>query len=545
VVTFEYAALHYQSPEGNQYAFMLEGFDKDWNYVGNQRIATYTNLPPGKYVFKVKAANNDGIWNETPVELAITVRPPWWKTLFFKLLVVFLSVSFIVSFYLLRIRIMKKRQKDLQDMVLSRTVELNDVNVQLEEKQEEISLQNDELMRHRNELEKLIDERTAELKEAKSRAEDADQLKSAFLANMSHEVRTPMNAIIGFAALLEDESVEKEEKEYFIKMIRNNGDTLLTLIDDILDISIIEANQLDLDISEFCLDEIFQELYSYYDLRNDRNIKLELFREDPEDKVYLKTDQIRFRQVMNNLLTNAFKYTEAGYIRFGYRKTGKKIRIFVEDSGVGIEDGDSEKVFDYFHKLNISETKLYQGTGIGLSICKKLVELMESEIRLESQPGKGSMFYFDLPGHGFEDEQEGRFSDKKIREDLRGISILIAEDEPNNYKLVERILSKTGADLHWAQNGLEAVEYVESNFAKKNLLVIMDIKMPIMNGIEAIREIKKIDKSIPVIAVTAYAQASEKTRIMKERFDHYISKPLHANHLKEIVYYFATELTPE
>ncbi len=223
---------------------MLEGFDKDWNYVENQQIATYTNLPPGSYTFKVKAANPSGVWNNVPTTIKLVIKPAWWNTIVFKMLGILMIFLIALSVSRIRISILKGRQAVLEETVSKRTEELSEANQLLEEKQEEITIQNEELVKHRNDLEKLVDERTSELLIAKDKAEESDRLKSAFLANMSHEIRTPMNAIVGFSSLLNDDTLNHEEKNSYISTIKNNSDTLLTIINDILDISIIEANQL-------------------------------------------------------------------------------------------------------------------------------------------------------------------------------------------------------------------------------------------------------------------------------------------------------------
>jgi signal transduction histidine kinase/ligand-binding sensor domain-containing protein/ActR/RegA family two-component response regulator len=541
VMSFEFAALHYQSPDGNQFAFKLEGFDKEWNFVGNQRIATYTNLPHGKYTFLVKAANSDGVWNEVPASLKLFIKPPWWNTLLFKVLASLTIISILFFIFRFRMRITKQRQKHLEEMVQKRTEELSDANVLLEEKQEEISLQNEELLNHRNNLENIVEERTAELTTAKIKAEESEKLKSSFLANMSHEVRTPMNAIIGFSNLLEDENLEKGEKEYFLNMIKNNGNTLLTLIDDILDISIIEANQLVLYKESFSINDILKEIYSYYQLGNVKDIKIELLLHNTNDMLLIYNDPIRFRQVMNNLVGNAVKYTETGFIKFGYSVESDFIRVFVEDTGIGINKDDQASIFDYFYKIETNETKLYQGTGIGLTICKKLVESMGGIIGVNSEPGRGSIFYFTIPNISKQNSDATQVKSYAKNMDLHDLVVVVAEDEPNNFHLIEKILRKTSSTLLWAKNGKEAVDLAKNMEKDKRYLFLMDIKMPVMNGIEANRLIKMINKEIPVIAITAYAQTADRTKIMNENFDDYMSKPINSNKLLDIISIYSSK----
>ncbi|MBN2814906.1 MAG: response regulator [Bacteroidales bacterium] len=528
VISLEYAALHYQRPEHNQYAYKLESFDKDWNYVGNQQFATYTNLPPGNYRFMVKAANPSGVWNDQPTTITLVIRPAWWDTVLFKLLIVFLFIAAIVSFFLIRLKLMKERQNMLEQMVAIRTTELSGANQLLTEKQGEITLQNEELLKHRNELESLVAERTKELTIAKNKAEESDRLKSAFLANMSHEIRTPMNAIVGFSGLLEDDNLTAEEKGAYVRTIQHNSDTLLTLINDILDISIIEANQLVLYNSEFCVDELLIELKNFYNLNNEKGLTIDFINESNRLNAFLYNDPIRVRQVMMNLLTNAYKFTEKGSVLFGYTldPPAGTIRFFVSDTGVGIPENDRKKIFEDFYKIEQKGKRFHQGTGIGLSICKKLVGLMGGSIGVDSVPGQGSTFYFTLPYTEDQPDAPTENFYSSMPPDLNNITIVVAEDEDDNYRLMEKLLTKRGAVIFWARNGREAVNYIRENGSKNHCLILMDIKMPVMNGMEACALIKQMNPEIPVIAVTAFAQESDKVKILQNNFDGFISKPL-------------------
>ncbi|MBN1952165.1 MAG: response regulator, partial [Bacteroidales bacterium] len=548
VISFEYAALQYINSYMVQYAYILDGYESEWNFVGNERLATYRNLPPGNYTFKVKAANLDGEWSGISSVLRIDVRPPlvippWYQkfnTPLFKVLATLILITFISIIIYLRLRILRNRQRVLEEMVNKRTEQLSEVNVLLEEKQEEVSIQNEELLRHRYKLENLVEERTKELSEAKLKAEEADRLKSAFLANMSHEIRTPMNAIIGFSTLIDDELLEPSERKYFIKMIKNNGDTLLTLINDIIDISTIEANQLVLYKERFSLDNIMQEVYTFHSLKKKRKTELQLVKSKNQMDTYLENDPIRLRQILNNLVGNALKFTEQGYVRMSYTRTADHVLIRVQDTGIGISGEDQEKIFDHFHKLDSDETKLYEGTGIGLAISKKLVELMDGTIRVTSELGKGSTFEFTLPYDESVQPEKIIESLKPGRiPDLKGMHILVAEDEKNNYLLLEKMLGKTGATILWAENGKIALEMLENLEYAGKLIILMDIKMPVMNGIEANKKIKKKHRDVPVIAVTAYAQLGDKNRIMSHNFDDYLSKPINPEELYKLLSYYS------
>ncbi len=271
------------------------------------------------------------------------------------------------------------------------------------------------------------------------------------------------------------------------------------------------------------------ELKSYYDLKNDKGLQIIFVNENSHPKTFLYNDPVRFRQIMTNLLNNACKYTEAGSIRFGYRMSENQIRFFVEDTGIGISEVNKTKVFNHFHKIEPYADRFHQGTGIGLSISKRLVNMMGGEIEVESELNKGSVFSFVLPISNSANRAGDRLTDTssgKTINHLKKITVVVAEDEPDNYKLIEKMLKKTEATIIWARNGQEAVDYFRDTVSDNNCIVLMDIKMPVMNGLEACGKIKEMNSRIPVIAVTAYAQAGEREIIMKSGFDDFITKPL-------------------
>ena len=534
--SIEFTALDYDQPEKIQYSYKMEGFDNQWMEVNsNRRFASYTNLPGKRYTFLVRARNNEGIWNTEPARLKIQILPPFWKTWWFILIAIIIIAVILLSIYRIRVYNINQQRQKLKESVKQRTTELSEANSLLEEKQEEIMMQNEELNRHRNNLEELVSERTVELDSARKKAEEADRLKSAFLANMSHEIRTPMNAIVGFSNLLLTEHDDKEKDEY-IRIINNNCENLMVLINDILDISLIEANQLKIDPLPFDANLVLKELESIYNLKKKPGISIIL--DIPIQKqLILVTDQFRFRQILNNLLSNAIKYTDEGQIKFGYRLENNHVIFYVADSGIGIEKNDFMRVFDYFQKLDNDKTKLYKGTGIGLSICKKLVELLGGEIWLESEAGKGSTFSFKLP---ISVESYTAASIKKrqvLNTDVKmpEVKIIIAEDEATNYILLEKILKPLEVKIIWTKNGKELVDFIKSSSDLKKSLIIMDIKMPVMNGVDAFHEIRKLNKSIPIIAVTAYATENERKEILQHGFTDYISKPVNVQGLLDAI----------
>lgn len=397
VFSFNFAAINYIIPEHNKYAYKLEGFDTDWTYSGTNRKAVYTNINPGKYTFKVKASNNNGIWNTNPATIDITITPPFYKTKLFIILFILSIIILILIFVQLRVYRLKKQREILEQKVKERTDELHDAYIELEDKQEEITIQNAELAQHRDNLEQLVEKRTAELEKAKIQAEQADQLKSAFLANMSHEIRTPMNAIVGFSSLITEAELSENDKTKYTNLINSNCESLLVIIDDLLEISKIEAGQMQIRKLEFKPDEILYQLEEQYKIDNKKPIEISYVKNPDYSNITIYNDPMRFKQIMINLLNNAYKYTDKGQIKFGFTTNNTNITFYVNDTGFGISDNDKKLIFNHFHKIERNSTTPNRGVGLGLSICKSLVNLMGGKIWVDSEVGAGSTFYFTLP----------------------------------------------------------------------------------------------------------------------------------------------------
>ncbi len=547
VFSLKYALLEYRYPERVQYSYMLENFEDDWNNVGSLRIATYTNLDPGEYIFRVKGYRIDNKQMVSSTSIKIVILPPWWNTFIFRLLVIFSIITFSISYYRHRVNQLKKQKQTLEQEVKTRThelsqtneklvekqKELSDANILLEENQDEILIQNEELEKHRNHLEYLIRERTIELEAAKIKAEESDKLKSAFLANMSHEIRTPMNAIVGFSSLLDSTPLSDDERKTYIEFLNNNCEILTVLINDIIDISLIESNQVQIIKSPFHIDPILIQLLEYSKLKNTKNISISMNNKPDDLQLILDNNHIRFKQIFSNLLSNALKYTDKGFIKFGYEIQNDTVKFYVSDSGIGIPKSDFNRVFNHFQKIEKPDTKIYRGIGIGLSICKRLLELMGGTIWLESEQDRGSTFFFTLPfdKNLVEYPQKSEKKEPRLKLELSNKKILIAEDDPTNYILLKKLLEPTEAEIIWAKNGIEAIEAVEKIIDPENLIILMDIKMPLLNGIEALHNIRKNHKDIPIIAVTAYAHENDKIEILKNNFSGYISKPIEVNQL--------------
>jgi PAS domain S-box-containing protein len=371
------------------------------------------------------------------------------------------------------------------------------------------------------------------LKAAKDKAEESDRLKSAFLANMSHEIRTPMNAILGFSELLKTEGLTKEAREEYIKIISSKGNELMLIINDIIDISKIEAGDIQIDKSEVQVIEFLQKLYREFseekNLLNKRDIQ---FRHNfPEkDRPVVHTDPSRLKQIFSNLVSNALKFTHEGFIEMGFYVQDWRVVFYVRDTGIGIADDKKDIIFDRFRQVDESINSEFGGTGLGLAISRHLTTLLGGEIWMESVLNQGSTFYFYLPllinlGCEIETDAEVRSVVKENDViDLSGKKILVAEDDSANYLFIESYLKRTNCQVAWAKDGEQLLEIYKADPSYD--LILMDLRMPILTGIEATKIIRKTDRKIPVIALTAYAFTDDREQSLQVGCNDYLAKPV-------------------
>jgi PAS domain S-box-containing protein len=379
-----------------------------------------------------------------------------------------------------------------------------------------------------------------ELIKAKEKAEESDHLKSAFLATMSHELRTPLNAIIGFSQII-DKDLPIENILDFVKIIHSSGAHLLSIVQDIFDTTLIEMGEAKIQKEEVKLITVLnevEEIIEFEQLETQKsNLEIELIVPPAHRDIVVYTDAQKLKQILINLLKNALKFTHEGYVKYGftleYDENKPYLKVFVKDSGIGIPLDKQNMIFDMFRQVEDTHTRQYGGTGIGLSIVKKITKLLGGEIWVESSPGNGSCFYFTLTELISENHVQPTDFTSGKQNIFTGKTILIAEDDPYSYSLLEAILKPTGAVLIHAADGEEATnQCMNCSFIN---LVLLDLNMPKKNGYDVAREIKSFWPELPIIAQTAYANMGDKEKILAAGSDDYISKPIDKNRLLELV----------
>ena len=397
--------------------------------------------------------------------------------------------------------------------------------------------------RHRTKLIRIqkshnlkLKEKNAQINESLKKAEEANVLKSAFLANMSHEIRTPMNAILGFSKIIQiREDLQRDEVLNFVNIIVDNSEKLLNLINDIVDISKIEANQLKMNIQRSNINSILKDCISIAEIEKDRlsknDIELILITEPVYCDILADTDPDRIRQVIMNLLNNALKFTEAGAITVGCSIHDEWIEIFVQDTGIGIDNANKEIIFDRFRQVDSSHTRKYGGSGLGLSICKGIIKNLGGEIGVISETGAGSKFWFRIPNNVNIEMPSEPNSGKTIiaTGNLENKTILIVEDNYASRKLLFETLKHTKAELLIANSAEEAIEICKSN--SKINIVLMDIQLPGISGYDAVKILKELRPNLPIIAQTANAMSDEKEKAIMIGCNDYIAKPYDMEYL--------------
>lgn len=375
-----------------------------------------------------------------------------------------------------------------------------------------------------------------ELKKALEKAQESDKLKSAFLANMSHEIRTPMNGIIGFSELFLNPKLSEIKRNKYAEIVINSSKQLLSIVNDILDISKIEAGVIKLNIESVNINKLLDDLYAFYKpIAQENNLSLHCKKELGNFKSVVRIDKTKLHQVLTNLLSNAFKFTSKGCVEYGYQLIENKLQFYVKDTGVGIDKKLQNEIFDRFTQVNQKLSKKNKGTGLGLSISKKFVELFNGEIWISSNK-QGTTIFFTIPYIKPEVISISTVVEEKkqiFQVENKEITILVAEDEEYNMLYINELFSNTKIKIIEANDGKKAVELSQKH--PEIDMVLMDIKMPFMNGNEAMEEIKKTRPQLPIIALSAFAMESDKEDALNIGFDSYLTKPIDRKQLFEVI----------
>ncbi|MFA7231567.1 MAG: ATP-binding protein [Victivallaceae bacterium] len=379
---------------------------------------------------------------------------------------------------------------------------------------------------------------------AKNHAEQRENLESAFLANMSHEIRTPLNAIVGFSNLLIAQDISEEERKNYVYIINKSSNQLLNLISDIIDISKIKSEQLNINVKQTSAGKVLKNIFEVFSKQMSPSVKLIMNTPRECADAIILADDIRLAQILNNLLSNALKFTENGSIEFGYKIPDNNfIEFYVKDSGIGISTENQKIIFDRFRQADDPYTKKTGGTGLGLAICKNLVELMSGKIRVVSEYAVGSVFYFTLPCVSIEETASMQRTNINLNLNIAsqkykwtGKKILLVDDTKICLKYLQALLKDSQLQMFFAESAQEAVSRFTEN--PDIDIILMDIQMPGENGLDATLKIKKIRPDVPVIAQTAYAFTDDKNNFIAAGCNDYISKPINSVQLMEKIDFF-------
>ncbi|MBK9289253.1 MAG: response regulator [Flavobacteriales bacterium] len=503
MITFEFATMEFSEPEEHRYQYKMDGFDTDWIMGGTDRSAVYTNLDPGTYTFRVRGDNRDGLWDTQETTVQLTVLPPWYRTWWFYALCV-LAVGGGVLLYIRSLTQQKKH------------------------------------------LERTVAARTAELSKAKERAEHSERVKQQFLANMSHEIRTPMNAIVGMSnALRRDAPTDETTRSSYVDAIATSSESLLGIVNEILDLSKIESGKLELEKVKMEPRGVIKSVIEVLRYRaEEKGLKLDAVIASDLPATVLG-DPARLQQVQMNLVGNAIKFTERGSIRIHMDVQERlsdaiMLRCTVTDTGIGIAPDRLARVFDEFTQAESDHTRRFGGTGLGLTICKRLVEMQGGTIGVTSEVGKGSSFSFTVPyaiAKQREDAEIPYGREISRPHPLHDLRILLAEDNKLNVMVARVELENIIPGLHLdvAANGQLALDMLQDNAYD---LLLMDVQMPVMDGYEATRAIRAMtgEKArIPILAMTANVMQAEVQQCLDAGMDGFVPKPFRQEALVEAI----------
>jgi signal transduction histidine kinase/CheY-like chemotaxis protein/streptogramin lyase len=497
-LSVSYTVLAFSHPSSQRFRYRVVGLSDEWKET-TQKDLVLAEIPPGSYRLEVLGYDGVRDWSRQPAVYEFTILPPWYMNR--TLIMMSLALAMLFGYWSVRQSRLRHERERLQ-------------------------------------LECAVEERTRQLRAEKERSERANRLKDQFLANVSHEIRTPMNGILGMTQLALETPLDEEQKEY-LQTVRQSADSLLGLINDILDLSKIEAGYMEIAEEEFDLHEVVE--------RAARTLATEAaekglainWRVDDDVPSHLIGDHVRLRQVLLNLLGNAVKFTTKGSVSLevmaeGTRNGRARLRFEVRDTGIGIPADQQGAIFEAFRQADGSVTRRYGGTGLGLSISAKLVEMMKGRIEVESAPGTGSTFRFwiEVPEGWGKRLPAPPASETVPAGQPEGLRVLLAEDNAVNRRLVERVMERRGHSVVSVGDGHQAVERAQS---ERFDVILMDVQMPGMDGLQATRQIRALEQAlgprVPIVAITANAMKGDQSSCLEAGMDGYVAKPFDAEKL--------------
>ena len=526
-IKFEFVTLDFSNSKQIKYSYKLEGFNEQWIDNDNNNSAIFTNLDGGDYTFKVRSLYRDNEFYQQSLSIQLTIATPTWQRWW--------MYGFYCAVILLFVQQhMKRKGRKQQLEIVRQKLFVAELEKQVKEKTASIEKKS-----------AVIEQKTVLIEQESSKRLEATQVKIQFLANMSHEIRTPLTSIIGQSEAIINDEIDPRDLHAEVEIIYNHSNYLLNLINEMLDLSKIEANKFDLNIQEHHLSVLIAELTPIFkEQAKAKGLLFKITNNLPED-YHIKLDQLRLKQILINLCANAIKFTTDGVVSLEVSLESDQLFFHVRDTGIGMTDEQLLHIFDAFSQADNSISRRFGGTGLGLNLSEQLAEKMGGYIQVESELGKGSVFSLVLPyiSHFTKTAKldnsaiEPSVSYNHIR--LQG-TILLAEDHHDNRRLITRLLKKLGLEVIAVSNGQEAVDMY---FKHQPPVILLDIQMPVMDGIDAIKVLKERGCKAKVIALTANAMLHEINEYLALGFDNHLRKPIERNKfIATIAQYYRAEV---